>query len=238
MKLFLSTLFLIGTIFNSQARECSVTLKKKTGKVYASAPGVIEVRNCQARTVTIRIKKTAGKAKTQVNFYVNGVMKAEVFNFKNGTYKNPNWSTYTIPNVKGKKVTVKVINQSIGNTFSYDCRIQGKTDRLTIGKSEHRGRIIHDTKKTIYTYASCTGKANISFTRLGGQANVKIRVYEKLANGQWKQLPITGGSVIDKSNSNYSKQISSSRPLKIEFKNFYSTQSQLTVSYVVKVTPG
>lgn len=218
IKLLLSAMLFVAATFTTTAQTCNKQIKSKTGKVYSAAPGVIEVSNIKGSSVTVKIKKTAGKAETQVNFYINGAMQPKVVNFDNGTYKNPKWTVRTFNNVQGKKLTVKVVNQSVANTFSYDCRIIGKTSNLLNGATRVTGNLAGNTKKTIYTKSGCTNKTKITIVQTSGKARATYRVWAKQANGQWSELLNKNGT-IEKAEKSKTIIVNTNKQLKVEVKN-------------------
>ncbi len=218
IKLFLSAALFLAATFSSTAQTCNTTLKSKSGKVYSASPGVIQVSNIKGKSVTVKIKKTGGKAETQVNFYINGVMQPKVANFENGSYKNPNWTVRTFPNMQGKSLKVKVVNQSVANTFSYTCRIIGKTSNLMNGASTVTGNLAGNTKKTIYTKSGCTNKTKVTIRRTSGKARATYRVWQKMPNGSWSEMLNQNGT-IEKTESIQVINIPTNRALKIEVKN-------------------
>ncbi|KAA3620312.1 MAG: hypothetical protein DWP94_12840 [Flavobacterium sp.] len=153
-------------------------MTSKTGTVYSANPGTLTT-TATSNQVTIRIKKTGGRAETQVNVYVNNVMQSNPIEYDNGTYIPSGWQTRTLNGVNGKQIKVKIVNQSVANTFKYEAKIQGNSNNVTTTGNKVSGRLLGQTNKTIYTNPSCTGKARIIVRRTDGRARGNIRVWEK-----------------------------------------------------------
>ena len=188
---------------------CPVRIDRKKGKVYSVAPGILKASS-KYEDVNVLIKKTGGKARTQVNIYVNGRLTKKI-KFDNGDYTT-DYKTRKLTNVLDKNIKVEIINQSIGNTFSYDLKLEGVSQNLIPRLIRVVGLLYHKSK-TIYTNASCTGKAKIVFHRIVGNAYVEIKVYEKrgstYSSSPIKKLRINGNE------RNKTFTVNSSKPLKI-----------------------
>jgi len=186
VSILIAVLALCAMPFTTIAQTCSRTLTSKSGTVYSANPGTLTT-TATSDQVTIRIKKTGGRAETQVNVYVNNVMQSNPIEYDNGTYIPSGWQTRTLNGVNGKQIKVKIVNQSVANTFKYDAKIQGNSNNVTTTGSKVSGRLLGQTNKTIYTNPSCTGKARIIVRRTDGNARGNIRVWEK--NGSsWNLL--------------------------------------------------
>ncbi|GHC49640.1 hypothetical protein [Ulvibacter litoralis] len=215
-KIFIVALIASAFTFQSNAQTCATTLTSKTGKVYSVNPANITTKATSDK-VTIRIKKTAGKAETQVNIYVNNVMQQnKTIEFDNGKYTT-GYRTATLNNVKNKNIKVKVVNQSVGNTFSYKLKIDGASSSLASTGGKVVGSLVGQTNKTIYTNNSCTNKARIVVRRNSGKARGNIRVWEK--NGSSWSLLNQYNQTLEKSESQKVFTVNSNKPLKVELRN-------------------
>lgn len=219
MKNFTITLVLAAIFMlplTTSAQTCSRVLKSKTGKVYSANPGTFSAV-ATSNQVTVKIRKTAGRAETQVNIYVNGQMQSNPIEYDNGTYIPSGWQTRTLNNVSGKTIMVKVVNQSVANTFSYEGRIEGNSNNVTTTGDKVSGRLLGQTNKTIYTNPSCTGKARIIVRRTDGNARGNIRVWQKIGT-QW-QLMNNHTYTLERSQDKKIFVVNSNRKLKIELRN-------------------
>lgn len=194
---------------------CLTVLESKTGKVYSAAPGVINLTNCPSDRVTIKVNKTDGKAQTQVNVYVNNVMQPNPIEFPNGTL-NPGEKKVVINNVRGKNIMVKVVNQSVGNTFSYSIKINGQTDNIIEGNNT--GSLVGNAKITLTAPASCGTGTTFKVVRTSGVARATIRVWEKQAGGNYTER-LDLSTTLEQASGNKEVFVNSTKPLKIEVKN-------------------
>ncbi|MEL6812774.1 MAG: hypothetical protein AAFP76_15710 [Bacteroidota bacterium] len=202
---------------DANAQTCPTTLKSKTGKVYSANPGTFKA-TATSDQVTVRIRKTAGRAETQVNIYVNNVMQSNPIEYNNGTYIPSGWQTRTLNNVNGKEIKVKVVNQSVGNTFSYEASINGQRRSISSNGGRVDGTLLGQQNKTIYTNGSCTQRTRVVIRRRGGRARANIRVWEKRANGTWRALS-QHNQTFERNDNDASFTVNSSRKLKIELRN-------------------
>jgi len=217
IKLTIVAFIFAAFTFQTQAQSsCARVLKSKTGKVYSANPGVLSAV-ATSDQVTIRIKKTAGKAETQVNVLVNGQQKPNPIEYDNGKYIPSGWQTRTYSGVQGKTIKVQIVNQSVANTFSYSAKIEGMSGNITTTGGPVTGTLYGQTNKTIYTNASCTGKARIIVRRTSGKARGNIRVWEKVGSS-WN-LKNGAGEMLEQNESKDIFVVNSSRPLKIELRN-------------------
>ena len=103
-------------------------LLNTSGKVYSVQQGKKTSALSNTTKVKVRVEKTDGKAKTEVKIclWTDGVgmgstVVKKTYTFENGNYKRT--KTFTIFQAKDKKVIVYINNQSVGNTFSYNLRV-------------------------------------------------------------------------------------------------------------------
>ncbi|MBL4663609.1 MAG: hypothetical protein JKY22_08660 [Flavobacteriaceae bacterium] len=209
------TVFLFS--MNLSAQTCPTTLKSKTGKVYSANPATITT-TATSNQVRIKIKKTAGRAETQVNIYINNVQQPNPIEYNNGTYIPSGWQTRTLNNVNGKTIKVKIVNQSVANTFSYSLKINGEKRSIASTGGPVDGILIGQQNKTIYTNGSCTAKTQIIVRRRSGNARGNIRVWEKRSNGTWVRLD-QYNTTLEQNKSKKIFVVNSSRKLKIELRN-------------------
>lgn len=202
--------------FQTEAQNCSRTLKSKTGKVYSANPGTYSV-TATSDQVTVKIKKTAGRAETQVNILVNGQMQSNPIEYNNGNYIPSGWQTRTLNGVSGKVIKVQVVNQSVANTISYSSKIIGNSNNVTTTGKKVTGLLLPQTNKTIYTNASCTGKARIIVRRTNGVARGNIRVWERIGIN-WV-LKNNAGAMIEQNQDKKIWVVNSNKALKIELRN-------------------
>lgn len=217
LKVTLVVLFVSAFSMQVSAQTCSTTIKSKTGKVYSANPANITVTATSSQ-VTVKIKKTAGRAETQVNVYVDNVMQPNPIEYDNGTYIPSGWQTRTLNNVNGKQIKVKIVNQSVANTFSYSLKIVGESRSIATTGGKVDGTLVGQQNKTIYTNGSCTPKTQIIVRRRSGRARGNIRVWEKRNNGTWAFL----GQYTKTIEQNEDKKIfvvNSNKKLKIELRN-------------------
>lgn len=204
-----------GTAMVGTPTTCLKTLKTERGKVFAAAPGVITLKDCQSDEVTITVTKTDGKAETQINIYVDNQMQQNPINFDNGSLI-PAPKTRTITGTKGKKVVIKVVNQSVANTFSYVVKIEGQSNNLI--KGDNTGTLIGNEKITLETLSNCANKAKIIVKRKDGNARATIRVWEKQINGTFNER-VDLNKTFEKEESTKEIDYDSNKSLKIELKN-------------------
>ena len=216
VSILIAVLALCAMPFTTIAQTCSRTLTSKSGTVYSANPGTLTT-TATSDQVTIRIKKTGGRAETQVNVYVNNVMQSNPIEYDNGTYIPSGWQTRTLNEVNGKQIKVKIVNQSVANTFKYDAKIQGNSNNVTTTGSKVSGRLLGQTNKTIYTNPSCTGKARIIVRRTDGNARGNIRVWEK--NGSSWNLLNNHSYTFEKNQDKKIFVVNSNRKLKVELRN-------------------
>ena len=203
--------------FQTNAQTCSTTIKSKTGKVYSANPANI-VTTATSNQVTVKIKKTAGRAETQVNVYINNVMQPNPIEYNNGTYIPSGWQTRTLSNVNGKTIKVKVVNQSVANTFSYSLKILGNSRSIASTGGLVDGTLIGQQNKTIYTNGSCTPKTQIIVRRRSGNARGNIRVWEKRNNGTWAFLS-QYTTTLERGVNKKIFVVNSNKKLKVELRN-------------------
>jgi hypothetical protein len=174
----------------------------------------------------VKISKTGGRAETQVNIYVNNVMQPNPIEFDNGNYTRT--KTRTLNNVSGKQIKVQIVNQSVANTFKYGAKIEGKSSNITTSGDKSTGRLMGQTNKTIYTKASCTGKARIIVRRTNGKARGNIRVWQK--NGSSWSLMNNHTYTFEKNQDKKIFVVNSNKKLKVELRNVSVGN---TLSYVM-----
>ncbi len=201
---------------NANFKGCMQALTKKSGEVFSLAPGILTVR-ATSNAVTVSIKKTGGRAETQVNIYVNNVLRQnQVIEFNNGSYTTP-YKSKLIRGVKGKIIKVEIVNQSVANSFRYTAKITGKTKSLVKELKPATGMLIGQGFKNVYTLNSCSGKTKIIIRRTAGQARATIRIFEKKSNGNYtKQLKSV---TFEKGKKIKVFTINSTKKLKVELKN-------------------
>ncbi len=217
IKLTIVAFIFAAFTFQTQAQSsCARVLKSKTGKVYSANPGVLSAV-ATSNQVTVRVRKTGGKAETQINILVNGQMQPNPMEYDNGNLIPSGWKTRTINNANGKTIKVQIVNQSVANTFSYEAKIEGMSGNITTTGAPVTGTLYGQTNKTIYTNASCTGKARIIVRRTSGKARGNIRVWEKVGSS-WN-LKNGAGEMLEQNEANDIFVVNSSRPLKIELRN-------------------
>ncbi len=216
-KLALVAFIFSAFTFQMQAQSCATTLKSKSGKVYSANPATIKTTS-SSNQVTVRMRKTAGKAETQVNFYIDGVQQSQVLEYDNGTYIPSGWQTRTFPNMNGKEIKVKIVNQSVANTFSYQLQINGERRSVASTGGPVDGNLVGQTNKTIYTNGSCTPNTRVIVRRRGGKARANIRVWEKRSNGTWRRLD-QYNQTLEKNQNMKNFVVNSRRELKVELRN-------------------
>ena len=211
---------------------CPVRINGKKGKVYSVAPGIFKTLS-RYEDVNVRLKKTGGKARAQVNIYVNGHLTKKI-KFDNGDYTT-DYKTRKLTNVKGKNIKVEIVNQSVGNTFSYDLKLEGMRNALISRPTSISGLLFNGRNNPINTRSagSCTGKAKIVFHRSNGFANVTINVYEKQGR-TYSSSPIRVMQ-INGNESDKTFTVNSSKPLKIVTKNVSSGK---LVDFTLNVLPA
>ncbi|MCW5520943.1 hypothetical protein J1N09_13925 [Aureitalea sp. L0-47] len=211
--------------FTTSAQTCSTVLKSKNGTVYSANPATI-ITTATSNQAVVKISKTGGRAETQVNIYVNNVMQPNPIEFDNGNYTRT--KTRTLNNVSGKQIKVQIVNQSVANTFKYSAKIEGKSSNITTSGDKSTGRLMGQTNKTIYTKASCTGKARIIVRRTNGKARGNIRVWQK--NGSSWSLMNNHTYTFEKNQDKKIFVVNSNKKLKVELRNVSVGN---TLSYVM-----
>ncbi len=227
VSIIITLLALCAMPFATSAQTCSTVLQSKNGTVYSANPATITA-TATSNQVTIRVKKTGGRAETQVNVYVNNVMQPNPIEYDNGTYIPSGWQTRTLNNVNGKQIKIKIVNQSVANTFKYSAKIEGKSNNITTTGDKSTGRLLGQTNKTIYTKASCTGKARIIVRRTNGNARGNIRVWRK--NGSSWTLMNNHTYTLEKNQDKKIFVVNSNQQLKVELRNVSVGN---TISYVM-----
>lgn len=197
-------------------KGCIQTLVKKSGEVFSVSPGILTVR-ATSHGVIVSIKKTGGRAETQVNIYVDGVLQQNrVIEFNNGDYTSP-YKSELIRGVKGKMIKVEIVNQSVANTFRYTAKITGKTNSLMPNLKPVTGMLMGQGFKNIITKKPCEGKTKIIIRRTAGKARATIRIFERKSNGTYaKELKSV---TFEKNKKIKVFTINSTKKLKIELKN-------------------
>ena len=227
VSILITLIALCAAPFTTSAQTCSTTLTSKSGTVYSANPANITT-TATSNQVTIKVRKTGGRAETQVNVYVNNVMQSNPIEYDNGTYIPSGWQTRTLNNVNGKQIKVKIVNQSVANTFKYEAKIDGKSSNITTTGDKVTGRLMGQTNKTIYTKASCTGKARIIVRRTDGKARGNIRVWQKVGNS-WS-LMNNHTYTFEKNQDKKIFVVNSNKRLKVELRNVSVGN---TISYVM-----
>ena len=178
-----------NTSSNSTFEGCNVTLASKNGVVYSVNPGYLSTV-ARSNKVTVSIKKTGGRAKTTVNIYAGNQLKKRII-FENGDYKTT--KQRVLNNVRGKKIKVEIVNQSVGNTFKYTAKIIGKDTSLTPNRTPVKGVLAGQFEKRITIKKSCTGKTKIIITRTSGRAQAAIKItYSKNNRSKQKETIFSG----------------------------------------------
>ncbi len=142
----------------------------KNGSVYSLAPGIFEKFEAHYNRVDVSVLKTGGRARTQVNIYLNNVYQGHL-TFENGDYKRI--ETYSLNNAKGKTVKVEIVNQSATNRFDYKLRLYHSQKRQ-IYKSE---RTLLPGESYNTSTLSCTKKIKFTFKRKEGNAKFRFIAY-------------------------------------------------------------
>lgn len=213
-KVFLLSVFALGITFTSISQTCPTTLATKSGTVYSANPGTFKA-NSSGNEVTVSVRKTDGRAETQVNIYVNNVFKGKI-EFDNGNYTTQ-YRTKTVTGAANKEVKVEIVNQSVGNTFKYDAKIEGSNRSLMTTGGPETGNLVGQTQKTVTSEGSCTNRAKVIVRRESGNARGTVRVYEKTGTS-WSNNPIE--SVTFEANETEKIiTINSNKDLKVELKN-------------------
>ena len=212
----------LGTLTNTSKTTldygCNQALVKKSGEVYSVANGILSTR-ATSNKVKVSVKKTGGRAATQVNIYVDNVLRSDDDQriiFLNGRNTTP-FISREISGVKGKMIKVEIVNQSSGSTFKYTAKIIGKTPSLMPNLKPVSGRLVGQGFKNIFTKRSCSGKIKITIRRTGGKARGSIQIFERGNNGNYtnKIEDVT----FAKEENEKVFEIDSTRKLKIVLKN-------------------
>ena len=156
--------------FCSQRGLASFGFKK--GSVYSLAPGIYEKFEAHYNRVDIKIRKTGGRARTQVNIYLNNVYQGHI-TFENGDYKRT--ETYSLNNAKGKMVKVEIVNQSVTNRFDYRLRLYHTQKRFIAKFTE----TLMPNQRKSNQYLSCTNKYKFTIKRKQGNAKLRFIAYYK-----------------------------------------------------------
>ncbi len=199
---------------NTSFKGCDANLVSKTGVVYSVNPGYLNAK-ATSDQVTIMIKKTGGRAQTTANIYVNNSLKKRI-EFKNGSYTT-GYKSRVLNGVKGKNIKVEIVNQSVGNTFSYTGKILGKRKSVMPNSTPVNGTLIGQGFRIVETIPSCTGKTKIIIRRKGGTARGTVRILERGSNGQYNK--VLKSVTFEKNEKKKEFTINSNKKLKIELKN-------------------
>ncbi|MEL6671725.1 MAG: hypothetical protein AAFR61_06020 [Bacteroidota bacterium] len=171
LSLFLLIAFMSTVSTAFAGINCTKTYTNRTGTVYAGGPAKTTIRPT-GNSITVKVKKTDGRAQTIVNIYVNNQRKSFI-EFNNGNYTTE-YRSRTVNNVKGKSVRVEIVNQSVGNKFSYRLNITGVTDAL----GSANGNLAGQGQKTVIYDKPCKNKIRINVTRTGGSARANVYIYK------------------------------------------------------------
>lgn len=169
---FIATLFSFATY--AQSGMCSerglIAFARKHGNVYSLAPGIITKR-AKYNRIDITVFKMGGRARTQVNIYLNGVRQG-FLTFSNGNYTEE--KTISLSNAKGKNIKVEIVNQSVGNRFEYTC-ILYESQKKIISKVKNKTLLPnnHYDDKAL----SCTKKYKFILKRKEGNARCWLKIY-------------------------------------------------------------
>ena len=176
-------MLVLPSITNAQNLALGTCSKKgliafgfKKGSVYSLAPGIFEKFEAHYNRVDISVLKTGGRARTQVNIYLNNVYQGHL-TFENGDYKRI--QTYSLNNAKGKMVKVEIVNQSATNRFDYKLRLYHSQKRF-LGKHTATlmpGKFTTNKGNSNHTLHSCTKKYKLTIKRKQGNAKIRIIVY-------------------------------------------------------------
>ena len=174
---------------NTTFEGCNIVLASKDGVVYSVNPGYLNTV-AKANKVTVIIYKSGGRAKTTVNIYAGSQLKKRII-FENGNYKKT--EQRVLNNVRGKKIKVEIVNQSVGNTFKYTAKIIGKDASLTPNRTPVKGVLAGQFEKRITINKSCTGKTKIVITNTSGRAQAAVKItYSKNNRSKQKETIFTG----------------------------------------------
>lgn len=165
-----------------------ITYVNKTGKVYSPSPGSAKFTSTTDE-VTIKVTKTDGRAETQVNIYVNGVFTKKM-EFDNGNYSNTT-KTRTITGTKGKEVKVTIVNQSVGNTFSYRLVCTGKQECPS--DLENTSGTVYAAGPKTFTLRPDCDRLVIEVEKTGGRAETQVNVYVDNVFKQKKKMEFDNG---------------------------------------------
>ncbi len=201
---------------NNNFKGCNQKLVEKNGEVFSVAPKILTIR-AASNKVTVSVRKTGGRAATQVNIYVNNVLRqGQRITFPNGRDTTP-YRIEEITGVRGKTVKVEIVNQSVGSTFRYSAKIVGKTKSLMPRLKVATGTLVGQGFKNIVTKKSCTNKTKIVIKRTGGKARATIRIFEKTTNGNYTNL--LESITFEKGQTKKEFIMNSRKKLKVELKN-------------------
>ena len=148
----------------------------KKGSVYSLAPGIFEKFEAHYNRVDISVLKTGGRARTQVNIYLNNVYQGHL-TFENGDYNRI--ETYSLNNAKGKTVKVEIVNQSATNRFDYKLRLYHSQKRFIdkLTATLMPGKYMTNIDYRDHVLLSCTKKYKLTIKRKQGNAKFRIMVY-------------------------------------------------------------
>lgn len=184
----------INSLETTQSEEGSpvsstITYVNKTGKVYSANPGSSKF-TATTDEVTIKVSKTGGKAETQVSVYVNGVFTKKI-EFDNGRYTST--KTKTISGVRNKEVKVKIVNQSLANTFSYRLVCTGVETNVCPKVLENYNGTVYAGGPKRFTLTPKCGNLELRVSKTGGKAETQVSVYVNNVFQQNKKMEFDNG---------------------------------------------
>ena len=158
------------------------TYINKSGTVYSARPGSASFR-ATTDEVTIKVTKTGGQAETQVNIYVNNRLTKKM-EFDNGRYSNKA-VTRVLKGVKNKNIQVKIVNQSVTNTFKYKllCTGDQPAGSLCPKVIEKFSGTVYSVRPRAFTLKPQCNDLLLKVAKTGGKAETQVNVY---VNGRFQ----------------------------------------------------
>lgn len=170
---FFAFLLTVGLSTQSMAavNNCTKTYATKSGTVMPAGPAKMTFKP-DVNTITVEVNKTKGKAQTIVNIYVNNQRKAYM-TFTNGKYSKK--MTKRVSGVKNKNVRVEIVNQSVGNKFTYSAKATGLAGS---NLGSENGNPAPQAQKRVTFDKVCKNRINIKLVRTQGKARANVFIYK------------------------------------------------------------
>ncbi len=173
MKLKNVFFLVLALCFSLIELKATITYVHKSGTVYSVNPGRSTFTS-SSEEIEILIRKTDGRAETQVNVYVDNVLRT-IIEFDNGRYTLE--QTRTISDVLNREVMIEIVNQSVANTFSYFLRCFGEETIICPNLLENRNGIVYAGGPRRFRLTPKCQNLELVVSKTGGKAETQVSIY-------------------------------------------------------------